>query len=151
MSEHGYDAFAIVDSPLLPAEDQQEKEYFLDIDIKEILSIVEESLMVYYGRGAANLGLGSPDVWVAFVTEHDAVEIVSGTTLRKLINKFLESDPIAGSPLIISLIDGFDSMYSLPKHSILWFDYPEPADDEWDTSGGGENLPGVTVPGDMVS
>lgn len=75
MSEHGYDAFAIVDSPLLPAEDQQEKEYFLDIDIKEILSIVEESLMVYYGRGAANLGLGSPDVWVAFVTEHDAVEV----------------------------------------------------------------------------
>lgn len=75
MSEHGCDAFAIVDSPLLPAGDQQEKEYFLDIDIKEILLIVEESLMIYYGYDAANLGLGSPDVWVAFVTEHDAVEV----------------------------------------------------------------------------
>lgn len=77
MSQHGYEAFSIVESPLLPVDGQQEREYFLDIDIEEILSMVEESLMVYYGHDAENLGLGSTDAWVTFVTDHDAVEVRS--------------------------------------------------------------------------
>lgn len=32
----------------------------------------------------------------------------TSSTLRKLIEKFLETNPIAGSPLIISLIEALD-------------------------------------------
>lgn len=40
----------------------------------------------------------------------------TSSTLRKLIKKFLETNPIAGSPLIISLIKALDK----PKSATGW-------------------------------
>lgn len=75
MSQHGWQAFAVVETPLLLEDEQWKREYFLDRDIKDILSLTKESLMEYYGSDAENLGLGPRDKWVTFVTEHDGVEV----------------------------------------------------------------------------
>lgn len=74
MSRHGWRIFEVVDWSLLEADGREEKERILDMDIGEVLYLVEESLMVYYGDEAEDVGLGL-NACIAFVTDYNAVEV----------------------------------------------------------------------------
>lgn len=74
MSQHGWRVFEVIDWSLLEADEWEEKERILDMDIGEVLYLVEESLMDYYGDEAEDVGLGL-NACIAFVTDYNAVEV----------------------------------------------------------------------------